>query len=567
MTKLNSVGGRLLVIPAIALVGFLILGVVMLNSLGDRLMEGREARVEAIVDAGLSIIRYYQQQEEAGVMSRADAQALAITAIRAIRYDGTEYLWINDTVQPLPNMIMHATVPALDGTRLDKPSFNYATLLRNRDGSVRQALQNENLFASFVTAATRFGDGFVEYQWPRPLAGGGVTEERYPKLSFVSLDRQWGWVVGSGIYIDDVNTLFRALALRIGLIIGVITLLTVAASLLIRRWLLQSLGGEVDYAKQLVNQVAAGDFTVNFDLSSSRPDSLLAALGTLVQRMRNIMQQQDALATRLLAQSESVDTSNQHSQHLLQQMLSQTMQVATAVSQMSSTCDAMARNASNAAKATRDAGDEANAGVNAVAQTIEAIEQLRNSLQHVEQVIKQLSARGEEVGSVTDVIGSIAEQTNLLALNAAIEAARAGEMGRGFAVVADEVRTLASRSQLSTQDITQKVQSIQQDSASAVQSMASSRAETERTIQCSEQANAALSRISHAVGSMADINDQLASATEEMASVSATINQNMENIAAAVDTTHLRSDELVIASQQLRKMAAEMKAILAGFRM
>src|SRR5690606_24888778 len=111
----------------------------------------------------------------------------------------------------------------------------------------------------------------------------------------------------------------------------------------------------------------------------------------------------------------------------------------------------------------------------------------RNSLQHVEQVIKQLSARGEEVGSVTDVIGSIAEQTNLLALNAAIEAARAGEMGRGFAVVADEVRTLASRSQLSTQDITQKVQSIQQDSASAVQSMASSRAETERTIQCSEQ--------------------------------------------------------------------------------
>lgn len=567
MTRLNSVGGRLLVIPAIALVGFLLLGVVMLNSLNDRLMEGREARVEAIVDAGLSIIRYYQQQETAGLMSREDAQALAITAIRAIRYDGTEYLWINDTVQPVPNMIMHATVPALDGTRLDKPSFNYATLLRNRDGSVRQTLQNENLFASFVTAATRFGDGFVEYQWPRPLAGGGVTEERYTKLSFVSLDNQWNWVIGSGIYIDDVKTMFRALALRIGLIIGVITLLTVVASLLIRRWLLQSLGGEVDYAKQLVNQVAAGDFTVNFDLSSSRSDSLLAALGGLVERMRNIMQQQDALATRLLAQSESVDNSNQQSQHLLQQMLSQTMQVATAVSQMTSTCDDMARNASNAAKATRDAGDEANAGVNAVAQTIQAIEQLRNSLQHVEQVIKQLSARGEEVGSVTDVIGSIAEQTNLLALNAAIEAARAGEMGRGFAVVADEVRTLASRSQLSTQDINRKVQSIQQDSASAVQSMASSRVETERTIQCSEQANAALSRISHAVGSMADINDQLASATEEMASVSATINQNMENIANAVDTTHLRSDELVVASQQLRKMAAEMKAILAGFRM
>ncbi len=567
MGKLNTVGGRLLAIPVIALAGFLLLAAVALSALHYRLLEGREERVVSIVDAGLSIIKHYKQLEEQKLLSREEAQQQAMTVIKAIRYDGTEYLWINDMGQPVPRMIMHPTVPSLDGTILDRPNFNYATLMRNTDGSIEQTLHNENLFVSFVSTVRKFGSGFVEYQWPKPLAGGGVTDERYLKLSYVSQDQDWGWVLGSGIYIDDVETVFKALAWRIGTLVAVVILLTVGVSLIIRRWLLSSLGGEVDYAKNLVRQVAGGDFTVDFRLEHGDQDSLLAALNGLVSRIRESMRQQSELSSRLLNQSENVDNNNQQTRFLLQEVQAQTTQVATAVNEMSATCDDMARNASHAARATREAGDEARSGVTAVEQTIGAIEQLKLSLQQVETVIKQLSVRGQEVGSVTDVIGGIAEQTNLLALNAAIEAARAGEMGRGFAVVADEVRTLASRSQLSTQDINTKVQGIQQDSANAVQSMATSQAETAKTIQCSLQANEALSRISSAVSGMEDVNDQLASATEELATVSAAINQNMENIATAVESTHLRSDELVEASQQLRHMAAEMKAALAGFRM
>ena len=567
MALWKTVGGRLLSIPLLALTGFIILAVVALNALQHSLIEGRENRVVAVIDSTLSVVKHYQQLQQSGQLSQQQAQQQAMAAIKAIRYDGTEYIWINDTGRPIPTMIMHPTVPALDGTVLDRPNFNHATLMRNRDGSAQQQLENANLFVSFVDVINRYGSGFVEYQWPKPLKGGGVTEQRYTKLSYVAKDDSWGWVFGSGIYIDDVKAAFWAVATQIGVVVLFVILLTVGMSLYIRRWLLRALGGEVASTKALVQQVAAGDFSVRFELAANDNDSLLAALSGLVSQLRTIIRQQSAMAEQLALQSEALDNTSQHTQHILQNVMDQTAQVATAVNEMTATCEDMARSATTAAKAARDADQETQSGVASVQQTISAIDALKLKLEQVSEVIAQLSKRGEEVGAVTDVIGAIAEQTNLLALNAAIEAARAGEMGRGFAVVADEVRTLASRSQASTQDINQRIQGIQQDSANAVESMAQSKTETEQTIQCSQQANAALSRINTAVSSITDVNDQLASATEELAVVSGTINENMENIASAVESTTVKSAELSTASQQLRQMASEMKTSLSGFKL
>ncbi|WP_241698042.1 methyl-accepting chemotaxis protein [Rheinheimera pleomorphica] len=567
MALWKTVGGRLLSIPLLALTGFIILAVVALNALQHSLIEGRENRVVAVIDSALSVVKHYQQLQQSGQLSQQQAQQQAMAAIKAIRYDGTEYIWINDTGRPIPTMIMHPTVPALDGTVLDRPNFNHATLMRNRDGSAQQQLENANLFVSFVDVITRYGSGFVEYQWPKPLKGGGVTEQRFTKLSYVAKDDNWGWVLGSGIYIDDVKAAFWAVATQISVVVLLVILLTVGMSLYIRRWLLRALGGEVASTKALVQQVAAGDFSVRFELAANDNDSLLAALSGLVSQLRTIIRQQSAMAEQLALQSEALDDTSQHTQHILQNVTDQTAQVATAVNEMTATCEDMARSATTAAKAAREADQETQSGVTSVQQTISAIDALKLKLEQVSEVIAQLSKRGEEVGAVTDVIGAIAEQTNLLALNAAIEAARAGEMGRGFAVVADEVRTLASRSQASTQDINQRIQGIQQDSANAVESMAQSKTETEQTIQCSQQANAALSRINAAVSSITDVNDQLASATEELAVVSGTINENMENIANAVESTTVKSAELSTASQQLRQMASEMKTSLSGFKL
>ena len=567
MNFFSTVAGRLLTIPLLALIGFLLLASVALNALNRSLIEGREARVMAIIEAGLHLVQHYQQLEASGELSTEQAQQQALQAIKAIRYDGTEYIWINDMGRPIPRMIMHPTVPSLDGTILDRPNFMHATQMRSKDGRQSQRLDNANLFVSFVDAVNRYGAGFVEYEWPKPLAGGGVTEQRYTKLSFVDRDPKWGWVLGSGIYIDDVKAAFWAVAARIALVVVLIIAVTVGLSLYIRQWLLAQLGGEVASARALVRQVAGGDFRAEFALKPGDNSSLLAALSGLVQRLRDIIRQQTEMAEQLAEQSEMLDDTSQQTQQILQSVMDQTAQVATAVSEMTATCEDMARNAATAAQSAREADQQTRSGTKAVEDTILAIEALKQKIEQVGEVIQQLSKRSEEVGAVTDVIGNIAEQTNLLALNAAIEAARAGEMGRGFAVVADEVRTLASRSQESTQGINQRIQDIQHDSEQAVQSMASSQQETEQTIERSQQAGKTLAQINQAVSSITDVNDQLASATEELATVSANINENMEHIANAVQDTTAKSTELSGASQQLRSMAARMKASLQGFKL
>ncbi|MFY0664983.1 MAG: cache domain-containing protein [Natronospirillum sp.] len=567
MNFFSTVAGRLLTISLLALLGFVLLAAVALNALNTSLMDGRESRVIAVIEASLSIVKHHQRLEAQGELSTQQAQQQALTAIKAIRYDGTEYVWINDMGRPIPRMIMHPTVPTLDGTILDQPNFMHATHMRSKDGSQSQPLDNANLFVSFVDAVNRYGSGFVEYEWPKPLVGGGVTEERFTKLSFVDRDPQWNWVIGSGIYIDDVKAEFWNLAVRIGVLALAIIAITVGFSLYIRHWLLSQLGGEVAKARALVQQVAGGDFRVDFSLKKGDNSSLLAALSSLMHRLRDIIHQQRDMSEQLTARSEMLDKTSQQTQKILQNVMDQTDQAATAVSEMTATCEDMARNAASAAQSTRDADKETRSGTVAVEDTVTAINALNQKILQVGEVIQQLSKRSEEVGAVTDVISGIAEQTNLLALNAAIEAARAGEMGRGFAVVADEVRTLASRSQEATQGISKRIEDIQKDSAQAVQSMADSQQETQQTIERSQQAGATLVRINTAVSSITEANDQLASATEELAAVSATINENMERIANSVQETTDKSTELSGASHQLRQMAADMKASLQGFKL
>ena len=149
-------------------------------------------RLRTTIDAVESILKHYRGLAKAGKMTESEAQKQALEMIRQIRYDGViGYVWVNDTSKPYPKMLMHPTVPSLNGKVLDDPKYNTALGIK------------KNLFQAFLEVCEKHGEGFVDYLWPKPSPDGLIPD--VPKLSYVRHFKPWDWIVGTGIYIDDAR--------------------------------------------------------------------------------------------------------------------------------------------------------------------------------------------------------------------------------------------------------------------------------------------------------------------------------------------------------------------------
>lgn len=158
----------------------------------ERTLAGRKRELRNIIDVVFTRVRSYYQKYKEGKLSEKEAKRRAINEIKGIRYDkNVGYIWINDIGRPIPKMIMHPTIPELDGEVLDDPRFNCALG------------KGENLFIAFVDVCLKNGDGYVDYLWPKP-SQDGLTDDQ-PKISYVRLFEEWGWVIGTGLYIDDIE--------------------------------------------------------------------------------------------------------------------------------------------------------------------------------------------------------------------------------------------------------------------------------------------------------------------------------------------------------------------------
>jgi methyl-accepting chemotaxis protein len=194
---------------------WLLIGVFTLLGVADNLSEmalvnqrlhaEKETQLKHLVEAAHTVLQSYERAVREGRLSAELARKQAAEAVRQLHYGALEYFWIHDLAQPVPAMVMHPTVPQLEGKALAEPGFDRATAFRQGSDGTYQRLDNRNLFVTMNQAIARTGDGFVTYDWPKPLAQGGVTERLYPKLSYVKRFDPWGWVIGSGIYIDDLE--------------------------------------------------------------------------------------------------------------------------------------------------------------------------------------------------------------------------------------------------------------------------------------------------------------------------------------------------------------------------
>ncbi len=245
----------------------------------------------------------------------------------------------------------------------------------------------------------------------------------------------------------------------------------------------------------------------------------------------------------------------------------QTEMIATAVTQMSAAIQEVANNAELTAGKATDSDAAAKAGIGKIAANIDSIQTLNKVIDESTQVIVNLSEQANEINSVVQMIQGVAEQTNLLALNAAIEAARAGDSGRGFAVVADEVRQLAHNTQQATERISDMILRLQQASKTAVGSMEKAQQCASTSVKHSEESQSAIEEISYSITTIADMNIQVSTATEEQTTVAADISRNINEFNSSIKTVSESSRQNAIASQELATLASTLQSKVAKFKL
>ena len=323
---------------------------------------------------------------------------------------------------------------------------------------------------------------------------------------------------------------------------------------------------QLNVALEVAERIAEGDLSQPIEaLGADEPARLLIALQHMQHGLRGTVQQIVGSAERLASTAGELSAVTTEATQGLHRQSGELDQAATAVTELTSAIEEVARNAVSASEVSQAANERSRQGQESVTRTVDAIESLAGEIEHTAGALQSLAGQIGDIGSVLDVIRGIAEQTNLLALNAAIEAARAGESGRGFAVVADEVRALAQRTQDSTKQIETIIGTVQQGSQSALSAMHNSNGKTRDTLEVARIAGAALNAIATAIAQINERNLSIASATEEQSYVAREVDSNLLNIRDVSAQTSAGANQTQASSRELAGLAGELNGMVKHF--
>ncbi len=531
---------RLWLVNLLAAAGMVVITLLGLNAVKSETMSERRLQAREAVETAYSLLAHFERQVRDGVLDTETAQRLAKEAVKSLRYGQNNYFWINDMQ---PRMVMHPFKPELDGKDLSQ--------IADPNGKL--------LFVAFVDQVRRAGEGFVDYFWPK--AGSDVP---VAKVSYVKAFAPWGWIVGSGVYVDDVEAVFWRLARQQGAAVALVLVVLVALIALVAR----SIVAPVRSLRSAILEVADTG-----RLDSRAPvhghDELgetALAFNDMLKRIRGFVLEAHRASNRLSSGGDQLSRDAGQTLENMQGLREQSQQSATAMTEMTTSFRAVAASAETVAESARTSSTEADQGRTLVAETISSIDRLASDIEAAAGVIARLEGDAHNIGGILDVVRGIADQTSLLALNAAIEAARAGEQGRGFAVVADEVRTLAQRSQDSTEEIQDMIAHLQTAARDAVSAMEQGQARAKVTVEGASGTNGALERIAAGAMRISQMTDEIASAAEEQSVVADEISRSIVLMDDFAEKTGRIAESTVGQGQRITELLADLSDEMRWFK-
>jgi methyl-accepting chemotaxis protein len=535
-----TVGRKIYALIGLSFLGLLGIGVLDSGELASSLRQQKQIELKHLAELALGIVKEEHAAAQKGDIAVADAQKRAMARLATLRYGNNDYFWINDMQ---PRMVMHPIKPEMNGNDL----------------STYKDPNGKTLFVDFVDVVRKDGAGFVPYEWPKP-----GFDKPQPKLSYVTGFAPWGWVIGTGVYIDDLKTQTWVSTQRALIAGAIILLISLAVSMFVARGITKPL----QRMTVAMNALAGGNLDVDVP-GIGRHDEVGEMANAVEVFKSNAVARQGLEAEQKEAETRAVTRRKADMTKLANDFEGAVGEIIETVSSASSQLEASAGTLNSTAVRAQElatvvaaASEEASTNVQSVASATEEMSSSVNEISRQVQAsarmageavdqarstndrVSELSKAAARIGDVVELINTIASQTNLLALNATIEAARAGEAGRGFAVVASEVKALAQQTAKATGEIGQQIAGIQaatQDSVNAIKEISGT---IERLSEISSTIAAAVEEQGAATQEISRNVQQAAHGTQQVSS-------NIADVQRGASETDSASSQVLAAAQSL----------------